>query len=176
MGTENTRRARAEHATWLALRRVLLRRAKYLTRSTHDAEDLVQSALERVCALRDAPLSPHALTLLSQTIVRRLAIDRARTAARWQLIVQPAEADASELAAVSSEADARQSISPEQLTAALERCAPLDRQAFELHYAYGLRYTEIASRLGIAMGTVATRLHRARAQLRGELLRLLTGR
>jgi RNA polymerase sigma-70 factor (ECF subfamily) len=143
-----------------------------LTRSAHDAEDLVQSTLERLWALRGAALPVHALALLAQTIVRRLAIDRARKAARWQLIERPVamEVAPTELAAAGSgEAEARGSISPAELSAALERCAPLDRQAFELHYVHGLRYTDIASRLGIAMGTVATRLHRARAQLRSEL-------
>ena len=42
------------------------------------------------------------------------------------------------------------------------------RGAFELH-VQGLQYTEIASALGIAPGTVGTRIMRARRQLRDLL-------
>jgi RNA polymerase sigma factor (sigma-70 family) len=162
--------ARAGLADLVVLRRSLLRRAKFLTRSAHDAEDLVQSALERLCRTSGADLSTQALTLLSQTIVRRLAIDRSRSASRWQLIELT---DESSVAAGSGSSDPWHAISPQQLQAALQRCAALDREAFELHYGQGLRYVEIAAQLGIAMGTVATRLHRVRAQLRMELGHLL---
>ena len=130
----------------------------------------MQSALERLCHTQGADLSTQALTLLSQTIVRRLAIDRSRSASRWQLIELTNE---SSVAAPSGASDPWHAISPQQLQAALQRCAALDREAFELHYGQGLRYVEIAARLGIAMGSVATRLHRVRAQLRMELGHLL---
>ncbi len=42
----------------------------------------------------------------------------------------------------------------------------------ELAFLEGLPYAEIALRLGIAEGTVKTRVARARAQLRRELERL----
>ena len=144
-----------------------------MTRSLHDAEDLAQSALERLCQMQSPALSMEALTLLSYTIVRRLVIDRARAAARWQLTELPDEAMP---AAISSTHEAWHAISSRQLQTALERCTAQDRQVFELHYAHGLRYGEIAAQLGIAMGTVATRLRRARAQLRKELGHLLTDR
>lgn len=46
------------------------------------------------------------------------------------------------------------------------------REVVELAFLDGLPYAEIAERLGIAEGTVKTRVARARAQLRRELARL----
>ena len=156
-----------------ALRKYLLRRASWLTRSQHDAEDLVQAVFERLFQMGSPLPSAHALQALSQTILKRLAIDRSRHATRWRLLELSEEQseDGSQLSDVGAP---WQFISAQQLQAALQRCAAADRELFELHYAHGLRYNQIASRLGIAMGTVATRLHRARAQLRVELERLLS--
>ncbi len=59
--------------------------------------------------------------------------------------------------------------SSEQLVAALEQLDDFDREALLL-YAWGeLKYTEIASVLGIPVGTVRSRLNRARRKLRQAL-------
>ncbi len=52
---------------------------------------------------------------------------------------------------------------------ALARLSPEQRSAFVLHEAEGLSYQEIAEALGCPVGTVMSRLHRARARLLEDL-------
>ncbi len=52
---------------------------------------------------------------------------------------------------------------------ALEALAPEYRAAVVLCDIEGLSYEEIASTLGVKLGTVRSRIHRGRAQLRGAL-------
>ena len=59
----------------------------------------------------------------------------------------------------------------DEIRAALARIDEHLRLAFELHYLQGLRYREVAQRLGIADNTVASRLFRARQAMRDELAR-----
>jgi len=55
------------------------------------------------------------------------------------------------------------------LERALERLTPEHRAALMLKEVEGLSYQEIAESLGWPMGTVATRIHRARLELRARL-------
>ncbi len=55
------------------------------------------------------------------------------------------------------------------LERALERLTPEHRAAIILKEVEGLSYQEIAESLGWPMGTVATRIHRARLELRASL-------
>lgn len=59
-----------------------------------------------------------------------------------------------------------------RMRAALATLSDGHREVVELAFLDGLPYAEIAERLGIAEGTVKTRVARARAQLRRELERL----
>jgi RNA polymerase sigma-70 factor (ECF subfamily) len=61
------------------------------------------------------------------------------------------------------------SLTDEQFSQALEKLSPKMRATFELHAA-GKKYQDIASSLGIPVGTVSKRLHDARARLREFLL------
>ena len=56
-------------------------------------------------------------------------------------------------------------VTDEQMSSAIQRLSPRVRSAMELH-VQGRKYREIASELGIPSGTVAKRLHLARAKLR----------
>jgi DNA-directed RNA polymerase specialized sigma24 family protein len=51
----------------------------------------------------------------------------------------------------------------------LAKLEPGQRDVLFLHVWAGLSYEEIASSLGVALGTVSSRLSRARAGLRAEL-------
>lgn len=57
-----------------------------------------------------------------------------------------------------------------RLAAALESLTPVDREALLLLAWAELDYREIAAALGIPLGTVRSRIHRARAQLRTHVL------
>jgi RNA polymerase sigma-70 factor (ECF subfamily) len=52
---------------------------------------------------------------------------------------------------------------------ALARLSPEQRSVFVLHEARGLSYQEVADALGCPVGTVMSRLHRARARLLEDL-------
>lgn len=57
----------------------------------------------------------------------------------------------------------------ERLAKAVRSLAPRDREALLLHVWEDLTYTEIAEVLNIPPGTVRSRIHRARRNLRGAL-------
>jgi RNA polymerase sigma-70 factor (ECF subfamily) len=150
-----------------ALRRRLLRAAAKLARTRQEREDLVQSAFERCWKSRRHTLQGSELERMLLTIVKRLAIDGARRRGRWRtfelheemLSGQPAE-----------DTPRSQVVAPERLQAALERCAPRERQLLSLHYLDGLGYLDIARRLQLPPGTVATCMRRARHRLRRLLV------
>jgi RNA polymerase sigma factor (sigma-70 family) len=58
-----------------------------------------------------------------------------------------------------------------ELAAALRGVAVLDRDALLLHAWAELTYTEIAEATGVPVGTVRSRIHRARTRLRAHLER-----
>jgi RNA polymerase sigma factor (sigma-70 family) len=148
------------------LRRELLLRAAAFGFSRGDAEDLVHAAFVRVLPL-DESIAAESLRPLLYVILRRLAIDHARHRQRWR--TAPLDEGAHSEPDEPLENAAVPELELAALSEALEHCNPRDRAAFELHYVSGLRYREIARELGIAMGTVATRLHRVRAQLKAAL-------
>ena len=61
--------------------------------------------------------------------------------------------------------DERQQI----VQAAIARLPPRDAELLILKYSEGFGAREIAERLGVAVATIETRLHRARGRLRAEL-------
>jgi len=60
-------------------------------------------------------------------------------------------------------------LSVDDIRAGLARLDDDVRRVFELHYLDGLRYREIAQRLGMPENTVASKLFRARKLLRNQL-------
>lgn len=61
-----------------------------------------------------------------------------------------------------------------ELDAALQRLPPDHARTVVLCDVHGLDHADVAARLGVAVGTVKSRLHRARARLAGELAHLRT--
>ena len=57
------------------------------------------------------------------------------------------------------------------LNSALNKLAPEEREILLLKYVDGLKYKELAEKLGIAIGTVMSRLHHARGKLRQVITR-----
>ncbi|MFC4244920.1 sigma-70 family RNA polymerase sigma factor [Gryllotalpicola reticulitermitis] len=57
----------------------------------------------------------------------------------------------------------------DRVASALDRLSPLQRQAISLAYYSGLSHSEIATRLGLPLGTVKTRVRDAMIRLRVEL-------
>ena len=151
--------------------------ARYLTRNAHDAEDVVQDACLRALkyfdGFRGEEASARAWLL---TIVRN-------TAHTWRgrhrgdaLTTEFDETQHSEAVVDDSpeglllKKDAKQT-----LDRALEQLAPEFREVIVLRELEGLSYKEISEVAGVPVGTVMSRLSRARARLQ-EALREAEGR
>ncbi|MGH9180267.1 MAG: sigma-70 family RNA polymerase sigma factor [Acidimicrobiales bacterium] len=147
---------------------VLLRVATAMTRRLVDAEDLVQDTLLRAYRGIDRfdGASPRAWLL---TIMRNAESNRTRRQ-RPGLLTHPG--DATRLAAAEDH-------QPENLVVgetfdavvadALDRLPDRFRNVVQLVDLDGLSYAEAASALAIPVGTVMSRLHRARGRIRTRL-------
>ena len=148
---------------------VLLRVARSITRNHADAEDLVQDTLIR--AYRGIGgfdgRYPRAWLL---TILRNTHINRNRRRRPELLRDQDATFERLESDASTDRADVlvEQTIDGEIL-AALDELSDDFRRVVELVDIDGLSYAEAAEVLGIPVGTVMSRLHRARRRIRDRL-------
>ena len=157
--------ARAElHAELVALLPRLRRFARALARNAHDADDLVQLALERALsraaqARADAPLAGWMFS-----IVRNAWIDELRARARRARTFAPAELG-------EQIADASRSGHAEALSVqdALARLPEEQRSAVALVLIEGLSYKEAAHVMQVPIGTLTSRLARGREALQGML-------
>ncbi len=140
----------------------LRRYARALTGDAWAADDLVQDTLERACdrwALWTAGTDLRAWLF---TLMHNLFVDGARRAVRQQAAHRvDIEEVAHELAAPAHE--------PGQaldLQRCLLRLPPEQREALLLVTLQDLRYEDVARITGVPVGTVMSRLSRARARLR----------
>jgi RNA polymerase sigma-70 factor (ECF subfamily) len=138
----------------------LRRYARALTRDAEAADDLVQDALVR--ALRSERLF-HGGDVRSwlYTIITNLNRNRLRSLARRPALMPIEDADAP--AAAGPEAGGR------DIERALATLAEEQRSALLLVVLEGLSYREVAAVQGVPIGTVMSRLARARAQIRAYL-------
>src|ERR1700736_3973231 len=138
----------------------LRRYARALTRDAEIADDLVQDTLVR--ALRSEHLF-HGGEVRSwlYTILTNLNRNRLRSLARRPIIAPIEDADAADMAG--PEAGGR------DIARALSTLVDDQRAALLLVVLEGLSYREVADVQGVPIGTVMSRLARARAQLRTYL-------
>ena len=149
---------------------VLLRVAFTLVPRPADAEDLVQDTLLRAFRSIDSFDGAHPRAWLL-TIMRNTQINRTRRR-RPELLDDP---DRERDVAVTDDTQ-----SPEGLVvgemfdatveAALDALPDRLRQVVELVDIHGLSYAEAAEAMGVPLGTVMSRLHRARARVRQRLV------
>lgn len=130
----------------------------YLRGDKQAAEDVVQESFVKLWQKEAA--QPRAFLY---TAVRNACIDRLR-AQGWTGDIQPEDVDGvmdDEEAQERSEREAR-------LWAAIDRLPERCREAFLLSKRDGLRYKEIAQRMGISERTVEHQVEKAMALLRGQ--------
>lgn len=135
--------------------------------SESEADDLVQDAWLRV--LRGLPglREPARLRAWLFGIAHRVIIDRLRS--RY---AEPAHAPVDELV---DDADLQAAhLHHDQVERGLAVLAPPEREAVVLFYLEQLSLAEIAEVATVPVGTVKSRLHRARAQIRAALEQPLT--
>jgi RNA polymerase sigma-70 factor, ECF subfamily len=118
-----------------------------------------------------APLGPARLSTWILTIASRRAVDELRRSGREDIASSPPGALEEGDAVSPSRADegARHAALAARVSAAVAALAPEYRAAFLLRVYHGLEYAEIARALECEMGTVKSRLNRARAELRRAL-------
>jgi RNA polymerase sigma-70 factor (ECF subfamily) len=153
----------SEHSTRV------FRLAYRLTGNRHDAEDLTQDVFIRVFRSLSS-YSPGTFEGWLHRITTNLFLDRAR---RKQRIRFDALGDDAADRLQGREPSPAQVYDERHLDAdiqsALDALAPEYRAAVVLCDIEGLTYEEIGASLGVKLGTVRSRIHRGRAQLRAAL-------
>jgi RNA polymerase sigma factor (sigma-70 family) len=149
-----------------------LRLARVLMRSANAAEDRLQDAVVRAFrgfeGLRGEQAGPWFLTIVRNTCLTALVRDRRHEhmplpedEAGNEWLTDPA-AGPEELASAAQQS--------EDLTSVLETIPAAYREVLLLREVEGLDYRQIAEVTGVRMGTVMSRLARARAALRSRWL------
>jgi len=150
---------------------MVYRIARRLTRNEHEAEDLVQETYLKAYRafgrfqMREFGIRPWLLKILHNTFLNRQARQKRAPRATDQATLdqtQPASASA-------SGPEAPPALDYEQLDGEVKRAIdalPNDFRSVLLLWAtMELSYQEIADILGVPIGTVMSRLHRARLQV-----------
>ncbi len=155
------------HAAIVEAYPILLRRAVYLTRDREDAKDLVQRTVERACAsrrqLKAGSNTAHWLgTILTNQFIDEIRRHRSSPFAHG-IAHDNLAGPAAEVRPIWS------SLELDDVLAAVRRVPDRFRIPFELHALRGLSHRAISLRLGLPMGTIATRIHRAKRVLKGLL-------
>jgi RNA polymerase sigma-70 factor (ECF subfamily) len=147
----------------------VFRLAYRLTGNKHDAEDLTQDVFVRVFRSLSS-YSPGTFEGWLHRITTNLFLDRARRKQRIRfegLGDDAAERLAGRELSPATAYDER--LLDADIQAALDQLAPEYRAAVVLCDIEGLTYEEIAATLGVKLGTVRSRIHRGRGQLRNTL-------
>ena len=156
--------------------------ALWLLRERADAEDAVQDAYLRAYRafhqLEGAEIKPWLLTIVRNVCYRRLQ-ERRRSAnvisLDEALSTRPGSlGDGAMISAQRSPEQAAVSSSEQaMLSAAMAELPPVFREVIVLREIEELSYREIADVIGAPVGTVMSRLSRARAELRTHLTKLI---
>jgi RNA polymerase sigma-70 factor (ECF subfamily) len=146
--------------------------ARWLLRHDHDAEDAVQDAFLRAhqawARFRGGDGRAWLLTIVRNTCYSRLRTTRRDGAP--EIFDDETHGTPDERA--EANAVAWRETKSELLQRALEQLAPEFREVIVLHELEGLAYRDIAAVAEIPIGTVMSRLARARQKLQSELLAL----
>jgi RNA polymerase sigma-70 factor (ECF subfamily) len=153
---------------------LVFRVARRLARSEPDAEDLVQETYLKAqrafgrFEMREFGIRPWLLRILHNTFLNRQAREKnAPRAAESEMLqaAAPAEHDSGSLAPPDLDYERVDG----EVKLAIERLAPEFRSVLLLWATMEYSYQEIAKILELPIGTVMSRLHRARQQLARSL-------
>ena len=143
----------------------LLRRvAVNITRTTNDVDDLVQVTVLKALTDKHQFQPGTNLTGWLITILRNTFLERCRRK-KFEVLDIDGEAAARLVDEAAGDFDSPRAL--RDLLAAL-KALRLDAGTMLLEAADGLQYDEIAARHGVPIGTVKSRMCRARAQLKAE--------
>ena len=139
-----------------------------LTGNHHDAQDVVQDVLLRV-QRGLINYQPGNIEGWLSRITTNAFLDRIRKQRRRPTVSLPQEPDRVLEGAPGADVTLAQETLPDHLQELLGQLAPEYRVPVVLKDVVGFRYEEIAEALDIPMGTVRSRIHHGRAQLRSAL-------
>jgi RNA polymerase sigma-70 factor, ECF subfamily len=141
--------------------------ARWLTGNDHDAEDIVQEAHLRafrfVGGCRNSDARPWLLTIVRNTAFTWLKKNRPRS------VVSIEDDEFAQIEDPNATAASFQRADRETLHAALASLPVAFREVLVLRELEGLSYKEIAEVADVPVGTVMSRLARARRQLQSAL-------
>ena len=162
------RTAQFEQAIW-PHSRAAYNFARWLVRNDHDAEDIVQEsflkALGAIHTLRAGDARPWLLSIVRNTALNFLNRQRPAMQAEGSEAIEQ-RADTAPDPERSLIAQSRR----DRVRSAIDRLQPEFREALVLREIEGLAYKEIGFVLKVPIGTVMSRLSRARNLLAQELL------
>jgi RNA polymerase sigma-70 factor (sigma-E family) len=141
----------------------LFRLAVALTGDRTEADDIVQDAFVRLHRTPRPPAPEQTLAYLRRTVTNLVFDRHRRTVAARRL--RPERT----LTAPSAESGAVDADRSDRIAAAITDLPDRQRECVALHYFAGLTEAEVASTLGISVGSVKTHLHRARTTLAPRL-------
>ena len=142
--------------------------ARWLVRNNHDAEDIVQESFLKAYKALDTFRGGDARAWML-SIVRNTAMNFLRARKPDITVDRSAQERELEDHAPDPESGLLEQSRREQVRGAIARLAPEFREAIVLREIEGMSYKEIASVLDIPIGTVMSRLSRARNLLLVEL-------
>lgn len=138
----------------------LFRYAMRMTSNRAWSEDLVQEIFVRILKYRETFRDGNAFTTWMFRIARNAYVDQARKK-RWEVQTEdPVDSPVSPIDELEQEEDLK------LLRRALQKLPEQQREILVLARFQQLPYEQIADLLGIEIGTVKTRVHRAIKQLR----------
>lgn len=140
----------------------LRRYARSLTRDADRADDLVQDALERAISRIDKFKEGTNLRSWMFTIMHNVFIDQCRRTQRRGVQVPLEEWTSGN----SQNASQDLTLEVRDVEQNLGHLRPSEREVIELVTLQGLKYEDAAARLEVAVGTVKSRLFRARENLK----------
>lgn len=142
--------------------------ARWLTRDEHAAEDVVQEAYLRAARFFASFRGGDGRTWLL-AVVRRAAYDWLTKCRAWAAASFDEELHGPGDESMNPEHLAARTADRQLLRQALEELPPEFREVTVLRELEGLSYQEIAAVAGVPLGTVMSRLSRARKQLQRRL-------
>ncbi len=143
----------------------LRRYARALLRNRADAEDLVQEALTRAVARADTFKAGTNLRAWLFTILHNVHVNQVRSKA-----ARPDEVDVDSVESkLVSQPRQEERVELREMMRALDELPEEQRKVLLLVALEGLKYEEVAEMLGVPIGTVMSRLSRAREAVRAKL-------
>ena len=141
----------------------LRRFAFALTGSKHDADDLLQATVEKLLLSANAPTDDVGLQKWAFRLCRNQWIDEVRK----QKVRMADDLDDAKLPESDIDNDRRllSRITLKEVNAAMDQLPEKQRVALAMVALGGLSYAEISESLGVPIGTVMSRISRARLKL-----------